>query len=73
MAIKVKKVPVKVYNNIKKVKQYYIPLRYIYKIISLKLKGANKKLTLQIAIKAVNDFTSPDRLIFILLVFNTYS
>ena len=44
----------------------------VYKIISLKLKGVSKELTLQIAIKAVNDFTSPDRLISILLVFSAY-
>ena len=46
MAIKVKEVPIKVYNNIKKVEWYYIPLYRIYKIISLKLKGVSKKLTL---------------------------
>ena len=46
MVIKVKEVPVKVYNSIKKVKQYYIPLRYIYEIISSELKGASKELTL---------------------------
>ena len=44
--IKIKEVPIKVYNNIEKVEQYYIPLYYIYKIISLKLKGASKELTL---------------------------
>ena len=72
MAIKVKKVPVKIYNSIKKIEQYYIPLYYIYKIISLELKGASKKLTLQIAIKAVNNSAGPNRLILILLVFSTY-
>ena len=46
MVIKVKEVPIKVYNNIKKVEQYYTPLYYAYKIISLKLKCINKKLTL---------------------------
>ena len=49
-----------------------MPLHYIYKIISLKLKGTSKKLTLQMAVKAVNNSTSLDRLIFILLVFSTY-
>ena len=72
MVIKVKEVPIKVHNNIKKVEWYYILLYRIYKIISLKLKSASKKLTLQIAIKAVNNFTNPDRLISILLVFSTY-
>ena len=50
-----------------------MPLYYIYKIISLKLKGVSKELTLQIAIKAVNNFISLDRLIPILLVFSAYS
>jgi hypothetical protein len=46
MAIKVKKVPIKAHNNIKKIEWYYMPLRRIYKIISLELKGISKKLTL---------------------------
>ena len=44
----------------------------VYKIISLKLKGVNKELTLQIAVKAVNNFISPDGLIPISLVFSAY-
>ena len=46
MVIKVKEVPVKVYNSIKKVEWYYIPLYRVYKIISLELKGVSKELTL---------------------------
>ena len=49
-----------------------MPLHCIYKIISSELKGASKELTLQIAVKAVNNFASLDRLIPILLVFSTY-
>jgi hypothetical protein len=49
-----------------------MPLCCVYKIISLKLKGASKELTLQIAVKAVNDSAGLDRLIPILLVFSTY-
>ena len=49
-----------------------MPLYCVYKIISLKLKGASKELTLQIAVKAVNNFISLNRLIPILLVFSTY-
>jgi hypothetical protein len=49
-----------------------MPLHHVYKIISLKLKGINKKLTLQIAVKAINNFTSLDRLVPILLVFSAY-
>ena len=72
MVIKVKEVPIKVYNSVKKVEWYYMPLHCIYKIISSELKGASKELTLQMAIKAVNDFTNLDRLIPILLVFSAY-
>ena len=46
MAIKVKEVPVKVYNSIRKVERYYAPLRHIYKIIFLELKGVSEELTL---------------------------
>jgi hypothetical protein len=46
MAIKVKEVPIKVYNSIRKVERYYILLYCIYKIISLKLKGVSKELIL---------------------------
>ena len=46
MAIKVKEVPIKAHNNIKKVEQYYAPLCRIYKIISLELEDASKELTL---------------------------
>ena len=71
--IKVKEAPIKAYNSIKKVKWYYILLHCIYKIISLKLKGASKELTLQMAVKAINDSTGLDRLVPILLVFSAYS
>ena len=46
MVIKVKEVPIKAYNSVKKVKWYYMPLYRVYKIISLELKGASKELTL---------------------------
>ena len=49
-----------------------MPLYCIYKIISLKLKGTSKKFTLQMAVKAVNNSTSLDRLVPILLVFGAY-
>jgi len=46
MAIKVKEVPIKVYNSIRKVERYYTLLRRAYKIISLELEDASKELTL---------------------------
>jgi hypothetical protein len=49
-----------------------MPLRRVYKIISSELKGVSKELTLQIAIKAVNDSASLNRLVPILLVFSAY-
>ena len=49
-----------------------MPLCCVYEIISSELKGTSKELTLQMAVKAVNDFAGLDRLIFILLVFSTY-
>jgi len=72
MAIKVKEVPIKAYNNIKKVERYYTPLCRVYKIISLELEGASKELILQIAIKAINNSASLDGLVPILLVFSAY-
>ena len=72
MVIKVKEVPIKAYNSVGKVEWYYILLYRIYKIISSELKGTSKEFTLQMAVKAVNDFTGPDRLIPILLVFGAY-
>jgi len=72
MAIKVKEAPIEAYNNVKKIKQYHMPLRHIYKIISSELKGISEELILQMAVKAINDSTGLNGLIFILLVFNTY-
>ena len=46
MVIKVKEVPVKAYNSIRKVERYYTPLRRVYKIISLELEDVSKELTL---------------------------
>ena len=46
MVIKVKEVPIKVHNSVKKVERYYIPLCHIYKIISLELKSVSKDLIL---------------------------
>ena len=49
-----------------------MPLHYIYKIISLELKGVSKMLTLQIAVEAVNNSVNLNGLIPILLVFGAY-
>ena len=44
--IKVKEVPIKAHNSIRKVERYYILLYRVYEIISLELKNASKELTL---------------------------
>ena len=72
MAIKVKEVPIKAHNSVRKVEQYHAPLCHAYEIISLELKDASEELTLQIAVKAVNDSAGLDGLVPILLVFGTY-
>jgi hypothetical protein len=74
MLIKVKKVLVKAYNNIRLIERYYTLLRYVYKILKkeLKNKHINKKIILQIAIKAINDSARPDKIVLILLVFSLY-
>jgi len=46
MVIKVKEVPIKAHNSVRKVEQYYAPLCRVYKIISLELEDASKELTL---------------------------
>jgi len=46
MVIKVKEVPIKAYNSIRKVERYYALLCRVYKIISLELEDASKELTL---------------------------
>ena len=46
MAIKVKEVPIKAYNSIRKVERYYALLRRVYKIISSELEDVSKELTL---------------------------
>ena len=52
--------------------RYYALLRRVYKIISLELEDASEELTLQMAVKAINDSAGLDRLISILLVFSAY-
>jgi hypothetical protein len=72
--IKVKKVLVKAYNSVGLVERYYALLRRVYKIIKeeLKDKHINKKIILQMAVKAVNDLAGPDGIVLTLLVFGLY-
>ena len=63
---------VEAYWSIRKVKRYYIVLRYVYQIIFKKLPDLDKEMALQIAIKAINDIAGLNGLILILLVFSTF-
>ena len=72
MAIEVKEVPVEAHNSVGKVERYHAPLRRAYEIISSELEGASEELTLQMAVKAVNDSAGPDGLVPTLLVFGAY-
>jgi len=72
MVIKVKEVPIKAHNSVRKVEQYYALLCRVYEIISSELEGTSEELILQMAIKAVNDSAGLNRLIPILLVFSAY-
>jgi hypothetical protein len=74
MSIKVKKVPVKAHNSVGLVEQYYAPLRRAYKILKAELKDKhiNKKMILQMAVKAVNNSAGPGKIVLTLLVFGSY-
>jgi hypothetical protein len=74
MAIDVKEVPVKAHNSISKVEQRHIPLRRTYDILQRELRDEHlsRDSVLQIAVKAVNNTTGPNRLVLTLLVFGAY-
>ena len=72
MGINMKGVPVEAHNSIGIIKQYYGLLWYIYQIITIKIPDINKDIALQMAFKAINDTTSPNKLVPILLVFSIY-
>jgi hypothetical protein len=73
MGIQYHQVPIKTYSAIGKIEYYHAPLRRAYNIISIELDASiNKDIILQIAIKAINDTVSPDRIIPTVLVFDAY-
>ena len=74
MAIEIKEVPVKAHNSVGKVERYHTPLQRAYEIIWDKLadKQIDKEISLQIAVKAINNLVRLDRIIPTLLVFGVY-
>ena len=71
MGISTKNVPVKAYWSIRITERYHFILRRAYKII-VEETQANKEVSLQIAVKAINNSTNPNRLILTLLVFGAF-
>ena len=49
IGINIKGVPVKAYNSIGIIEQYYRPLQYIYQIITVKIPNIDKDIALQMA------------------------
>jgi hypothetical protein len=72
MAILIKAVLVEAHWSVRLVKQAHLALRRAYQIITDKCKDIHKELALQMAIKAINDTTSPNRLVPTLLVYRAY-
>jgi hypothetical protein len=74
MAITTKSVLVEAYWSVRLIERVYPILQCAYDIILEELKGSglNKDIVLQIAVKAVNDLASLDRLVLTLLVFGAY-
>jgi hypothetical protein len=74
MVIKIKEILIEAYNLIGKIERYYALLQYVYKIIYNEFRGTNTsaEISLQIAVKAINDSVGPNGIIPILLVFGAY-
>jgi len=70
MSIEVKEVLVEAYNSVGLVERYHAPLRRVFEIF--RAKEFDKKTSLQMAVKAVNDTAGPDGMVPTLLVFGAY-
>ena len=72
MGINTKGVPVEAHNSIGIVERYHGPLRRAYQIIAVEIPDIDKDMALQMAFKAINDTTGPNRLVPTLLIFSAY-
>ena len=70
--ILIKAVLIEAHQSIRLVKRAYLALQRAYQIIINKYKDIYKELVLQIAVKAINDTASLNRLIPTLLVYRAY-
>ena len=72
MQVTIDIVPVEAHWSIGLVERYHQPLRRAYEIIKSESPDTPKEMTLQIAVKAVNDTAGPDGLVPTLLVFGAF-
>lgn len=63
---------VEAYHSIYMLEHYHGPLRQVYSIIISQIPGIQPDLVLQMAFKAINTSVGLNRLVLILLVFDTY-
>jgi hypothetical protein len=54
------------------VKRYHKLIRRAYSIITIKILDISNDIALQMAFKAINNTTRPNRLVLTLLIYNTY-
>lgn len=69
----VKNTLIKAYYFINMIKHYHKPLQQVYLIIISKIFGIKPNLVVQIFFKTINNLIDPNRLVFILLIFDVYS
>jgi hypothetical protein len=73
MGVTCKQVPTEAHWSVSKTERYHAPLRRAWDILYAELASTmSHEAILQIAVKAVNDTTGPDRLVLTLLVFRAY-
>jgi hypothetical protein len=72
MAISTKAILVKAHWSVGLVERAHPALQRAYQIITNECKDIHKELALQMAIKAVNNTTGPNRLVPTLLVYRAY-
>src|SRR6266487_473070 len=65
-------IPVKAYNSVSKVEQYYMPVRRVYELFLKSFPEISKEERLALLVKCVNNTVGPDGLVPTLLVFGVY-
>ncbi len=73
MSIKIKIVSIEFHHSIEMIKHYHDSLHRVYAIIVFEIFDIDSNSTLQMTFKIMNDSIDLNDLVFILLVFDTYS